>query len=103
MSGIEIDIVEAGAAQHDGPDAQCGQCLDHLGIEAVVDEHADGIAAFRQRHGAGLEAGRLIEPLEAGIGKAGLSDLVEEATIVGLGTVDRNSHHITLAAAGIFP
>jgi len=54
-SGLEIDIVLAGAPQADDFDAAGNQFFDYRSIQVIVDENADAVVTGRQFSGLGIE------------------------------------------------
>lgn len=55
----QVDMVVAGRTQGDQARAACGQALQHLGVELVIDEGADHLVAIGQGSGVEGQAGGL--------------------------------------------
>lgn len=103
---VEVDIVEAGAAQQDGLDALVGEGVDDGGAQGVVDEDADGVGIVGDEGDAAFVEGELVvddldvgvevenEAVGGGFGGAlvGLEGGVQVVPVVGLGAVDGELH-----------
>ena len=82
-----VHVVEAGAAQGHDAHPELAQAVDDGGIDRVVDEYADGLAAAGQRHGILGQLG-LVEFEAQLIGLVGGKGL----TVIGLGVEKCNLH-----------
>ena len=68
FGGVEVDGVEAGAAEGDVFDAEVGEDFEAGAVGAVVDEDAGGVGAFGEDGGFGAEAGFEVAPGDAAAG-----------------------------------
>ena len=84
----EIDIVEAGTAQKQNPDAHLRKQIDHRSIHVVVDEYADRITALRQRGGVLVQPG--LKKFEPDAVRFPLR--FKGGAVVGLGIIKCNLH-----------
>jgi len=99
QGGVEVEVVEAGASQHDGATAEVREGGERLATQIVVGEGADGGVVRGEARGSRGEprAGRAAHP-----GRVEEVDLVrrpgplvgfgERATIVGAGGEDGGAH-----------
>ena len=55
--GVEVNVVEAGAAQGDSAHAACREGLEHGRGKVVVHESTDGLRPGRERGGAHVQPG----------------------------------------------
>ena len=95
--GGEVDVVETGAAEQDQPGRAGGQRRQHLGVDAIVHEHADRGEAGTERRGLAreprLEEGELV----AGARRQRLDIRRRQGIlIVPLGAEDPDLHGLTL-------
>lgn len=82
--GVEIDVIEAGAAESDHFDAKIFESLENGAIGAVVDEEADRASAGGGGGGVAGEA----EFVKAEIDLRGGGSFGKEFAIVGFGVVN---------------
>ena len=86
--GLDVHIVEAGAAQGNGLHAQLMEPVHNFFVHIIVDENADGIIACGQGNGIGVQLG--LEELQLQIGACG--ELLEAGNVIGLGIKKCNLH-----------
>src|SRR5690606_28108919 len=94
--GGEINVIEPGTAQRHQLNAVRGQRLQYLGVQHIVDKHADAVVPggevdrfVRQPR---LEIAQVMMPLMVG----GL----EEVAVVGFGAKDSNIHAASVSVVG---
>ena len=87
-SGVEIDVIEAGAAEGNQLGASLAKRVEHGGVDPVVDEDADGWVSVGQGDRLGVE--RRLD--EGQIVAEGFVGFAEEAVPVGFITEDDDSH-----------
>ena len=78
--GVQIDVVEARAAQRDQLHTHPGQLADGLGVSRVVDEDADRIGTLRKGYIIGVQVAAVVADVEP----VGVADAVERLPVVGL-------------------
>jgi hypothetical protein len=86
----QVDMVEAGRAQRDHARPALGQRLQHLGVELIVDEGADGGEAAGERRRLRRQPRLEVHELVFVACVRGL----EEGAVVGFGAEERGSHDV---------
>ena len=93
VGDLQIDVIEARTAEGDQPRALLHQRQQHVGVERIVDEGANGRKTGGQRAGltgqAGFEEHQFVARLDIGRLKKG--------PIVGLRAENGNFHRLRLA------
>ena len=88
-SGLDVHVVEAGAAQGNGLDAQLVEAVHNFLIDGVVNKNTDGVIAGGQGNGVGVELG--LEKFQFQIGTCG--ELLETGDIIGFGIKKCDFHN----------
>ena len=93
LRGLQVDVVEAGTAQQHQAHAELLQALEHRGVEAVVDEHADRLVPGGGGHRLGAEVG-------LDVAEAARPGGLEALAVVALGTEEGNTHGVQVSNQG---
>ncbi|KYK59060.1 hypothetical protein DCS_00187 [Drechmeria coniospora] len=91
VGGVEVDVVEAGAAQEDGLDGELGEGLDDGSVDGVVDEDADGVGAAGEEDGVLAQGKVVVDDFKARLRSRGLG-VVKVLFVVRLGAEDGELH-----------
>ncbi len=96
---VEIDVVEPGTPQRHTGRPGCGQHLEHVGGEVVVDERADHVDSARVADGRWVEPGLVVLDVHSSITPHRTVGIVERPPVVWLGRVHRHRRHGPILAA----
>ncbi|MNN55588.1 hypothetical protein D3C81_1704710 [compost metagenome] len=92
LGRFQVEVVVAGAAQHNGAHAVAVQGFEHGRVEHVVDENADGVRTLRQDHGFLAQQGAVVDQFDAGGVGLGRQGFIEETAVVGLAGKEGDFH-----------
>ena len=89
LAGLDIHIVEAGAAQYDGLDPQLVQLIHHFGVHGVVDEDAYRVKSCCQGNGVLVQVGLKIFDFDSRWNAVA----VKTGDVVGFGIKESELHN----------
>ena len=92
LAGLDVYIVETGAAQNDGFHTQLVELIHHHGVYGVVDEDADRVKAGGQGGGVPVQVGLKILDFHTG----GNAVAVKTGDVVGFGIKKCKLHNAFL-------
>ena len=97
FTGLDIHIVETGAAQSNGLHTHMIELFHHLGIHGVIDEHAHRIKSIGKGDGVPVQVRLIVFDLNSG----GNRVAVKAGNVIGLGIKKSKFHNLFLLLISI--